>query len=271
MTFDVPTTLSPSRISSFENCPLQFRFANLQALPQAPQAHLVRGNAVHRALELLFSVEPSSRTRARAAETLAATRTEFALDDNYIGLSMTRASEDAFWTECARLVDNYFSMEDPSTIVDAELETWVEAPIGSVTVRGYVDRMERDQSGRVVITDYKTGKTPPPRFEDKAMAQLQMYAYLVRAMRGETPAQLRLYFVRDKVRIDRVPTDESLLDVERRAISVHDAIARACQTGVFETRKGPLCEYCAFQTWCPEFGGNPERAADEAPRAVRRS
>lgn len=66
MIFDVPSTLSPSRISSFENCPLQFRFANLQGLPQPPQVHLVRGNAVHRALELLFGDEPAARTPSRS-------------------------------------------------------------------------------------------------------------------------------------------------------------------------------------------------------------
>lgn len=270
MIFDVPTTLSPSRISSFENCPLQFRFANLQGLPQPPQEHLVRGNAVHRALELLFGDEPASRTKVRASETLAATRTEFADDGNYAGLGLAGPAEDAFWNECARLVDNYFSMEDPASVDGAELETWVEAPIGKVTLRGYVDRMERDADGRLVISDYKTGKAPGPRYEDKAMAQLQIYAYLVRAMRGEMPAELRLYFVRDKVRVDRVPSDQSLRDVERRATSVHDAIARSCETGRFETRKGPLCNYCSFRAWCPEFGGDPARAADEAPLAIRR-
>jgi len=266
---DVPTTLSPSRISSFENCPLQFRFANLQALPQPPQEHLVRGNAVHRALELLFNDDPAERTKQRAAETLATTRTEFADDGNYAGLGLSGTMEDAFWAECARHVDNYFAMEDPSTVVDAELETWVEARVGSVTRRGYVDRMERDPDGRLVISDYKTGKVPNPKFEDKAMAQLQIYAYLVREMRGETPSALRLYFVRDRVRIDRVPTDQSLRDVEKRTTAVHDAIARSCESGVFATKKGPLCNFCAFTSWCPEFGGDPARAADEAPLAVR--
>jgi putative RecB family exonuclease len=266
--FDVPSTLSPSRISSFENCPLQFRFANLQGLPQPPQVHLVRGNAVHRALELLFGDEPAARTPSRATATLVDARAEFMTDANYVGLRLGGADEDAFWAECARLVSNYFEMEDPSTVAGAELETWVEAPIGRVTVRGYIDRMERDGDGRLVISDYKTGRAPSPNFEDKAMTQLQVYAYLVREMRGEMPAALRLYYVRDKVRIDRVPSEQSLRHVERRTTGVHDAIARSCESGVFATKKGPLCNFCAFKTWCPEFGGDPARAADEAPLAV---
>ena len=43
------------------------------------------------------------------------------------------------------------------------------------------------------------------------------------------------------------------------------AIEKACTTGQFQTSKGPLCNYCAFRRWCPEFGGDPARAAEEAP------
>ncbi|MFM8002453.1 MAG: PD-(D/E)XK nuclease family protein, partial [Actinomycetota bacterium] len=61
-TFETPNTLSPSRISAFRNCPLQFRFASLEKLPQPPQIYLVKGNFVHRVLELLLGHEPENRT-----------------------------------------------------------------------------------------------------------------------------------------------------------------------------------------------------------------
>jgi hypothetical protein len=35
-------------------------------------------------------------------------------------------------------------------------------------------------------------------------------------------------------------------------------------------REGALCASCAFRTWCPAFGGDPDRAALEAPVAFGR-
>ena len=41
MVFPVPTSLSPSRVESFTNCPLQFRFASIERLPeQLPMLYL---------------------------------------------------------------------------------------------------------------------------------------------------------------------------------------------------------------------------------------
>ena len=53
--FPVPTSLSPSRVESFLSCPMAFRFASIEKLPEPPSVHTTRGSLVHRALELLFT------------------------------------------------------------------------------------------------------------------------------------------------------------------------------------------------------------------------
>ena len=68
--FALPETLSPSGTGTFQNCPLQFRFQNIQKLPQPPGAAAVKGNVVHRALELLFGLEPALRTEEAALEAM---------------------------------------------------------------------------------------------------------------------------------------------------------------------------------------------------------
>ena len=50
--FEVPTSLSPSRVEKFTSCPLAFRFASIEKLPERPSIHATRGSLVHRALEL---------------------------------------------------------------------------------------------------------------------------------------------------------------------------------------------------------------------------
>jgi hypothetical protein len=36
----------------------------------------------------------------------------------------------------------------------------------------------------------------------------------------------------------------------------------------FRPRTGPLCNFCAFKTWCPAYGGDPGLAAVEARLAA---
>ncbi|MEI8002623.1 MAG: PD-(D/E)XK nuclease family protein, partial [Actinomycetes bacterium] len=49
-----PSSLSPSSIASFKDCPLAFRFSYLDRLPQPPAPHTSKGTLVHRALEHLY-------------------------------------------------------------------------------------------------------------------------------------------------------------------------------------------------------------------------
>ena len=61
--FDVPTSLSPSRVESFTSCPLAFRFTSIERLDDPPTVHTTRGSLVHRALQLAFTAPPGSRDR----------------------------------------------------------------------------------------------------------------------------------------------------------------------------------------------------------------
>lgn len=263
--FTVPDTLSPSRVSSFQDCPLQFRFASIQGLPQPPGIHAVKGNVVHRALELLFGHDPQRRDREVAHASLATARAEFEPTYDFTGLQLSQKAAETFWRDCGSLVDGYMNMEDPRSITAAELELWVEAPLGPIRVRGYVDRLEQTEDGRLVITDYKTGKAPRESDVDARMRQLEMYAYMIRSMRGELPAKMQLLYVKDGVRLEREPTEQAMKFVVTRTTALHAAIERACTTGAFPPRTSGLCNFCNFKPWCPAFGGDPDRAAEEAP------
>lgn len=264
-TYPVPVTLSPSRVSSFQDCALQFRFANIQNLPQPPGIHAVKGNVVHRALELLLALDGDKRTELAAHEFMAQARREYESMYDFTGLKLTSEQADKFWKECTLLIAGYLKMEDPRSVNPVEIELWVEAPLDGFSIRGFIDRLERDALGRLVITDYKTGKSPRATDVDNKMHQLQMYAYMVRAMRGELPATLQLLYIKDGVRHTRSPSEQSMQFVVTRTSAMYKAIERACLTGTFPPRKSGLCNFCNFKKWCPEFGGNPDLAEIEAP------
>ena len=68
--------------------------------------------------------------------------------------------------------------------------------------------------------------------------------------------------------IEATPSEQSVRFVASRTAAVWKAVERACVTGDFKPRPTALCAARArFRRWCPAFGGDPDRAAIEAPLA----
>ena len=64
------------------------------------------------------------------------------------------------------------------------------------------------------------------------------------------------------------PTEQSTRFMTTRTTAVWQAVATACARDDFRPRPGALCQYCAYQRWCPSYGGDPTLAATEAPLAL---
>ena len=263
--FDVPTSLSPSRVQSFTKCPLAFRFASIQNLPDPGSVSTLKGTIVHRVLELLFGLEPAQRTNEAAQALLPQAWSESIVSDDFLRLRLDDVQSEAMRSECSVLIDQYFEIETPSTIEPVGTELRIAAQLGQLELRGIIDRLDRAPDGTLVITDYKTGKAPPQSQEQERFAAMHFYAWLCEETLGERPSEMRLLYVPSRRVLSSAPTQQTISFLPRRTSAVFAAIEKACTTGVFRTQKGSLCNYCSFKRWCPEFGGDPDRAADEAP------
>ena len=89
MPFDLPRSLSPSKVTSFRDCALAFRFNAIEHLPDEPTIWTVKGTLVHRVLERLFWHHgQGERTPAAAALELAAAWDELQTDPEYLALAL---------------------------------------------------------------------------------------------------------------------------------------------------------------------------------------
>lgn len=266
--FPVPTSLSPSRVDAFTNCPLAFRFASIEKLPEPPSAATTRGSVVHRALELLFTAPAAERTAAHLDAALTTALAEYGEHPDLVGLGLDADGLARFEAECRELTANYLQMEDPTTVRDIGLELRLEADVDGLTLRGVIDRLELDDDGGLVVTDYKTGRAPPVNFEQKSLGGVHFYAFLCDRVFGQRPSAVRLMYLKTGETITATPSERSVRFLTTRTRAVWHAVERACTTGDFRPRQSALCRSCAFQRWCPEFGGDPERAATEAVAAA---
>jgi putative RecB family exonuclease len=257
MALPLPTSLSPSKVSSFTDCALAFRLSAIDRLPEAPSLPAVRGTTVHRALELLFGLDAADRTPEAAGECLTEALREMATEDDYVGLGLDEQQATAFAAESAHLVERYFGLEDPRQIQPEGLELMLEADLGSLRVRGIIDRLEHDADGELVVTDYKTGRAPGPAQERARLAGVHFYALLCERVLGRRPSQVQLiYLGGDPQVITTRPTEQSTRAVERRLQAVWTAIEQACEREDFRPRPSALCSWCSFQSYCPAQGGD---------------
>jgi putative RecB family exonuclease len=258
----LPVGLSPSSVSAFRDCPLAFRFAYVDRLPEPPSAPASKGTLVHRALELLMCRAPGDRTLDAALADLDRARAEMADHPDLAGLELTDAEWAAFHADAELLVRRYFELEDPSTVRPIGLELKLTASLERLTLRGIIDRLELDADGELVVTDYKTGSVPSEMHENARLAGVHIYALLCERMLGRRPARVQLYFLSKPEAIIARPTEQSVAGVERKTNAVWAAIARACERDDFRPSPGPLCDYCTFKPYCPAYGGDPLQAVE---------
>src|SRR5688500_12492858 len=144
MPLPLPTSLSPSKVSSFTDCGLAFRFSAIDHLPEPPSVAATRGSLVHAALERLFCLDPHERTYERALACLDDAVVDFHAHPEFSGLELDADAEATFLEEARVLLEKYFRLEDPTTITPIGIELKLEVEVGGVQLRGIIDRLELD-------------------------------------------------------------------------------------------------------------------------------
>ena len=262
MSLAPPWSLSPSSCSSFKECPLAFRFSYLERLPEPPAPWTTKGTLVHRSLELLLDRPADERDLDAALADLATARVELAPHPDFADLVLSEEEWTKFDADAESLVRKYFELEDPRTVRPIGLELKLEADLGRTRLRGIIDRLELDENGEFVVTDYKTGSVPSELWEAKSLSGVHMYALLCERMLGRRPARVQLFYLSKPEAIIATPTDQSIRGVERRTTALYDAIANACTREDFKPKPGRLCDFCTFKPYCPAHGGDPVDAQE---------
>jgi putative RecB family exonuclease len=251
--------LSPSRAGDFKQCPLLYRFRAVDRLPETPTTAQVRGIAVHAVLEELFALPAAERVPDRAHALLAPAWERLREERPELGELFADAESLEQWLEStARMIDGYFTLEDPRRFEPEARELLVETELSSgVLLRGYIDRLDVAPTGEIRVVDYKTGTAPREIGEAKALFQMKFYALVLWRLRGVVPKQLLLMYLTDRQSLAYTPDEAELLRFERTLDAVWQAILRAGKTGDFRPNRSRLCDWCSHQALCPEFGGTP--------------
>jgi putative RecB family exonuclease len=242
--------LSPSRVNDFSNCPLLYKYRVIDQLPEPASLDAERGTLVHTVLHDLFESPAQLRTIATASNLLPSRwQAQLELKPELAALV---TSEKEWLDRANSLLETYFNLENPTVFEPTHRELHLEHDLSEKTyLHGYVDRLDVANTGEVRIIDYKTGKSPKPGWEDKALFQLRVYALLYWKAHDVIPKLLQLIYLGDGHLLKNSPTEIDLLATEKSLIKISEAIFESMESDEWKPRKSRLCDWCSFKSICP--------------------
>ena len=253
MAFDPPAYLSPSSLSTFKQCPLRFKYTKIDGVREPDTEATVLGSFVHEVLEIVFSLDPHKRT-IEASKNIA---TSLWNDGGWkTKVSAVIGSRDdllrdfrwrSWWC-----LENYFSLENPAEIIASGIEDEVNDSIEGVKIKGFIDRWSETDSG-IVISDYKTGKTPAPRYRADKFTQLMNYAIHINKRLNKMPSNLELLYLKDGTRLTSDVNQQGIDTVTNMIVTTNEEILKRCEVGKFEYKTSKLCDWCSFKRTCPAW------------------
>lgn len=244
-----PPYLSASSMGTFHQCPLKFKYNKIDGIPDKPSDATLLGNFVHETLEEFYVLPPEDRTLNSAKMLAAQVWSNANWEERIRGYVHPNNVRQFRWSAWWCL-ENLFKVEQPSLIDVKGIESEVNGPIGTATVKGFIDRFETTETG-VCVSDYKTGKTPKASWLADKYLQLQIYATLLNDSGVANVTEIQLLYLKDGVNFTHQLVAEDFEKTIKYVQESHDAIQSACETGNFPHNKSRLCDWCAYKSICP--------------------
>ena len=247
---ELPKHLSASSITTYEQCPLRFRFSRIDRIPEPTTEAMILGTFVHEILEILYSQIPSERTLPNARSIARELWTnKFEEETSTVKIKdINDFRWRAWWC-----VENVFQMEDPPEVKIRGVEDKFSATINDVPLLGFIDRWTEEEDGSLTVTDYKSGKVSKPQYEGDKIFQIVLYAEMLERLNNIEVANAEIMYVKFKETKRYEPTPKRRATVLKLVDQTWDGVQTGCDTGLFPTKTGPLCNWCAYKPICPAW------------------
>ncbi|OGG29168.1 hypothetical protein A2973_01615 [Candidatus Gottesmanbacteria bacterium RIFCSPLOWO2_01_FULL_49_10] len=238
------TYLSYSQLSTFETCPLQYKYRYILRIPVPPSAALTFGDTIHRTVRAFYEL-------VKTGEKPTKIMLLDLLDKHWASRGYgDRGYEEKMKIHGKELLDGFFEKGYDPALIPKDLEVSFKIRITpSLTLGGRIDRVDILSDGTLEIIDYKTGQSPKNRDVTKD-AQLTVYALAASepGIYNKKPENVivSFYFFEDQIKISATRS-LGQLEKEKKEIALKaDEISRSD----FKPTPGKHCDFCEFRLIC---------------------
>jgi DNA helicase-2/ATP-dependent DNA helicase PcrA len=235
--------LSASKLETYNECPLKFKYAHVLDLPTAPKAALDKGASIHAVIERLTHLESEG---IEITEQIA-----FEILDKEWIISSFKSETEANQAkdQAKQMLRTYlcWRIANPNSVVSAEQKFTIS--INDIPLNGYIDRVERTPEGDYEVIDFKTGSADESKNSIKDNIQINVYSLATEKLYGILPKRSSLFYLK-KNKLVANPVERSHLEKVKRSLEDNvESILREEFTAIPSYK---ACRKCDFQTICDE-------------------
>jgi putative RecB family exonuclease len=247
---------SHSKISTFEQCPLKFKFKYIEKLkPEIKQTiEGFLGNKVHETLEWIYSQVPANIPQLDSIVEffLNKWQKEFTSE---IKIIKTEFDSEYYLNQGIKFLINYFDSHYPfdENTIATEKKVLIELE-GEHKIQGYIDRIVYNSKNKVYeVHDYKTG-APKTQEELDKDRQLAIYSMGLENLYGNlSEVHLFWHFLAFNKKMKSIRTHAQLEALKKE---IQDLINQIESEKEFPPNPGILCNWCEFRKHCEDYRKN---------------
>lgn len=248
------TTYSHSRLATFEQCPLKFKFGYVDKLEGAwDTIEAFLGTCVHETFEKLYTNLKFQKTNT-LEELLFFYNEQWKKGWNAdIRIVRPEYTPENYRLMGEKFIRDYYKRCYPfNQGKTLGLEMRVELDLdgtGRYMLQGYIDRLSMVNGNVYEIHDYKTANTLPLQEEKDKDRQLALYALAVKRMYPDAKEIVLVWhFLAFDKEIRSARTDLELKELTRQVIEI---IQKVEVEKEWAPKESALCDWCEYAPMCP--------------------
>lgn len=243
-----------SALDTFRQCPLRYKFSQIDKIKEPKSKEAVFGNKIHKVLQFFHSKEPVSPTLDELLNYLKEVWGSEVFQDE---------QEDMiYFGEAIKILKNYYNYflklkEKPITLnTETRFEVLMEHPKDKnkkALLRGFIDKVDKTTRQGIEVVDYKTAKKLPSQQEVDNNLQLSLYALGVIhrwpqfAKQGLENIKLTFHYLKHQETMSTRRTKEQLDNVKKQ---IWERLTEIDKSD-FPPIPSALCDWCGYRRICP--------------------
>lgn len=257
-----PKIYSHSRLSSFEQCPLKFKFRYIdKIIPEITatiESHL--GKTVHKTLEWLYTqVQKNKVPSIEEIITYYSNKWE----ENYnkeIPIVKKEFTVKDYFNKGVQFIVDYYTKHYPFDDNTLEIEKRIMIDLdeeGEYKIQGFIDRLSHNsKKEEYEIHDYKTANNLPMQKQVDNDRQLALYSIAIKELFGKDKnVCLIWHYLAHNKKICSNRTNEQLQKLKGETLEL---IKKIESTTIFPQNKSILCNWCEYKKEiCPDWENKP--------------
>ncbi|MBL7072692.1 MAG: PD-(D/E)XK nuclease family protein [Candidatus Omnitrophica bacterium] len=245
---------SHSRLSTFETCPLQFKYNYIDKIEREEQGiEAFMGTQFHNVMEKLYEDLKFKTYKLEELLKMYDMNWDKEFTESIIIVRKDRTAED-YKNAGKKCIEDYYKRYypfDQGRVVGIERAVSVDLNNdGRYKIRGFIDRLVQADDGTYEIHDYKTSGHLPEQEQFDKDRQLALYQIGISDMWNDV-SEVKLiwhYVIFDKEMVS-IRSQEQLDDLRKSTIELIDKIESAEE---FLPQESTLCIWCSYQDVCPK-------------------